>query len=120
MTVGAVTGIVRWAVPFGIYQNNHAASKATPRMGSAGSSSNDGGNSGHNSGYYDYGYVQGFHDGATHSTSDNPADYLISCTQDGNRGYADGYREGSAGQSSPGLDLGTAVNNVLDARSRSK
>lgn len=69
-------------------------------MGNSGSDAGSGGDGG-NSAAYDYGHTMGYHDAATGSTGD-AVDYGVCCTADGNRGYADGYAQGSSNQDSGG------------------
>ena len=78
------------------------------------------------SGSFQVGYDQGFEDSACGHSQDVVGDlgaatsYAISCTTDGNEGYAAGVHDGGDfGTASSGLgDLGTAVDNVIDARSQ--
>ena len=69
-----------------------------------------------------WGEFQGFIDGATGTTSENPADYIISTTPSGNKGYVDGHRAGSQGSQSRGGGTGLSdhVDAFLDARSRAQ
>jgi hypothetical protein len=45
-------------------------------------------------GMYENGYERGFEDSALGCSSDNPMDYITSCTAEGNEGYADGVADG--------------------------
>ena len=48
--------------------------------------------SGRGSGLYNVGYSQGRRD-AAFGSEDAGIQYIISCTKDGNKGYADGYND---------------------------
>jgi hypothetical protein len=45
-------------------------------------------------GAYDWSYQLGYRDSTSGTSSDNPHDYYLATTPEGNRGYAQGYQDG--------------------------